>query len=135
MLSITWDPSFVTGIKSIDQQHRQLFLLITELHNELHGPRNLLALREVIKGLAYYTRTHFTDEEALMAVHDYPLLAAHQAQHQHFVAKVEEFEEKLAANDPMLDHEIGSFLREWLAKHILHTDKQYVEYLKERGVE
>lgn len=135
MLTMTWDPSFVTGIKTIDQQHRQLFQVIAELHQELHGPHNLHAMREVVKGLAHYIRTHFTYEEGLMAEHGFPDLAPHQAQHVHFVRKVEEFERMLQEKDPQVDREISAFLRQWLSEHILGTDKHYVTYLKERGIE
>lgn len=134
MALIDWSPALSIGIKSIDDQHKQLVLLVNKLYeamgvgkgNDVVGP----VLDEVIK----YTQTHFKNEETLFATHKYKEEGAHKTEHADLVKRVSELHGKIKAGERVSPITTGQFLKEWLAKHIQVSDKAYAPYLIEKGV-
>ncbi len=129
-----WDESFMVGISEIDRQHKLLVDIVNELYYEAGQKRGHEMLGRILGGLVEYTKTHFTYEEGLMAMHGYPDLEAHQAKHKKLVARVMEFQGRVTANDETVLEELLQFLKDWLAHHIQGTDKKYVPFLAEKGV-
>ncbi len=129
-----WDESFMVGIAEIDRQHKLLVDIVNELYYEANQKRGHEMLGRILAGLVEYTKTHFTYEEGLMAMHGYPDLEAHQAKHKKLVARVMEFQGRVTANDESVLEELLQFLKDWLAHHIQGTDKKYVPFLAEKGV-
>ncbi len=129
-----WDESFMVGIAEIDRQHKLLVDIVNELYYEASQKRGHEMLGRILAGLVEYTKTHFTYEEGLMAMHGYPDLEAHQAKHKKLVARVMEFQGRVTANDESVLEELLQFLKDWLAHHIQGTDKKYVPFLAEKGV-
>ncbi len=129
-----WDESFMVGISEIDRQHKLLVDIVNELYYEAGQKRGHEMLGRILGGLVEYTKTHFTYEEGLMAMHGYPDLENHQAKHRKLVAKVMEFQGRVTANDESVLEELLQFLKDWLAHHIQGTDKKYVPFLAEKGV-
>jgi methyl-accepting chemotaxis protein/hemerythrin len=81
-----------------------------------------------------YTVQHFAYEEQLFATHDYPLARAHIEEHQRLVAQVGEFKQKFDSGQANINMPLMKFLKDWLIKHILGSDKAYSNHLVERGV-
>ncbi len=129
-----WDESFMVGIAEIDRQHKLLVDIANELYYEAGQKRGHEMLGRILGGLVEYTKTHFTYEEGLMAMHGYPDLENHQAKHKKLVAKVMEFQGRVTANDESVLEELLQFLKDWLAHHIQGTDKKYVPFLAGKGV-
>jgi hemerythrin-like metal-binding protein len=88
----------------------------------------------LLEGLVAYTVQHFAYEERLFAEHGYPLAAAHAEEHKRLVAQVSEFKKKYDAGQGHINVQLMKFLKDWLIKHILGSDKQYANHLLERGV-
>ncbi len=130
----SWDESFMVGIAEIDRQHKLLVDIANELYYEAGQKRGHEMLGRILGGLVEYTKTHFTYEEGLMAMHGYPDLENHQAKHKKLVAKVMEFQGRVTANDESVLEELLQFLKDWLAHHIQGTDKKYVPFLAGKGV-
>ena len=129
-----WDESFMVGISEIDRQHKLLVDIVNELYYEAGQKRGHEMLGRILNGLVEYTKTHFTYEEGLMAMHNYPDLEAHQAKHKKLVARVMEFQGRVTANDETVLEELLQFLKDWLAHHIQGTDKKYAPFLAGKGV-
>ena len=85
----------ITGIDTIDDEHRNLFALLskayilasTDYHSDYYQE-----LKSIIEELDQYAETHFThEEEYMMQIRD-PELIRQRAQHDFFRDKVREFE-------------------------------------------
>ncbi|MDE2369345.1 MAG: hemerythrin family protein [Burkholderiales bacterium] len=124
MALITWGPILTVGHKEIDEQHQKLVALVNQLNDAMHAGQGKEALQRVLAELVRYTQYHFGTEERLMAANKYPLSAEHKAEHVKFVADVGAFKKKFDAGNATLSVEIMNFLRDWLGKHILQTDKK-----------
>ena len=52
------------------------------------------------------------------------LSAQHKAEHDGFVADIAAFQQKFEAGSATLSVEVMHFLRDWLSRHIMQTDKK-----------
>jgi len=134
MALITWGPMLFVGVKEIDEQHKKLVELVNQLNDAMHGGQGKQALAPVLNELIRYTQYHFGTEERLMAAHPYEASPAHKEEHRKFVTDVSAFKAKFDSGNAMISTEIMNFLRDWLSKHILQTDKKFAKSLNAAGV-
>lgn len=131
---VEWKDDYSVGLDSIDQQHKKLLSLINQLQTAVDYSTGEEFEREALDELVDYTKTHFTYEEGLMKDNDYPDFVSHKAKHDEMIKEVEkvlaEYEED---HDLAMEH--GSeFLKVWLINHINGTDKEYSNFLIDKGV-
>lgn len=135
MALITWDQSYSVSVQKLDQQHQKLFSLINALHEAMKLRKGHTVIQDTLHELATYTVTHFRAEEELLRRTNYPGFAAHQAEHQKFVAKVNQFMEDLKAGRITISIAVLQFLKDWLTEHIQWTDRSYADHLNASGVQ
>ena len=122
-----WKTKCLIGIPEIDEQHKQLFECIDRLENAKDERQRELAVYFVMDELKDYARIHFAVEEIIMRLFDYPGLEAHIAEHGEFTARLKSLA-KIELNHDV-HAEAGSFLRGWLTKHIMISDKRYADFI------
>lgn len=131
---IKWNSSMSVKNAEIDLQHQKLIKMINALHDAmLKGQAKDLVL-PVLKGLISYTAIHFKYEEDLFKKYSFPQEAAHIIEHRKFVKQVQDFKTDFQAGKIGLSIKIMNFLSDWLKKHILDTDKKYVDFFASKGL-
>lgn len=118
----------LTGIGEIDAQHQLLFDSVSRLEGAVAGKERWDAVHYALTDLTDFAHIHFSVEEALMRLHDYPDFEAHLAEHRRFTRKLAEFTERSVRTDVADD--MIEFLRKWLIHHIGETDKAYLPCLR-----
>jgi hemerythrin len=131
---ITWSDRYSVGIARIDAEHRKLVDLVNELYAAIVACNPTSVTARVLDGLASYTVSHFSAEEALMKRHGFPGYVQHKAEHDKLVAQVKQLQQDLRAGKAAVSQEVMSFLQSWLIGHILGMDKKYTSHLKAAGV-
>lgn len=134
MAFIKWTESLSVKIDEIDNQHKVLIGLINDFYENIRNQKSKVLVEELIVKMREYTMMHFDFEEEMLKKYNYPDLVDHHAEHELFVNKVTELENKLKNNTFVLSFEVTGFLRDWLKKHILETDMQYAAYLQSKGI-
>jgi hemerythrin len=134
MALIQWDESYSVNIKEIDAQHRQLANLINELHQAMSLGQGKDVIGEILNSLVAYTQTHFSTEERLMSLYAYPEFQKHKAEHEALTLRVLEYERQYQLGQIALTVQVSAFLKDWLIKHVLGTDKRYSGFLNGKGV-
>jgi len=134
MAFIEWNSAFEFGIPSIDSQHQRLVGMINGMHDALIERRGREILGSILNQMQTYTLTHFKAEERLMADYEYPGLEEHQGLHAFFAARVESFQSDFSEGKPVLTREVLGFLKEWLETHILVADKEFSQFLRDKGL-
>lgn len=134
MAFLNWRDEFSVGIARIDQQHRRLVGFLNELYEAMQAGQGREALGRVLGDLLLYTKTHFAAEEQLMKIHGYPGYDDHRQRHERMTQKVKELNEQFRTGALASPIQMTNFLKDWLSKHILETDKQYGPFLAARGV-
>ena len=131
MSFMPWTDDFSIGIAMFDDEHKKLVRMINELHACIAAGNNEQTVRRVCDELVEYTVMHFGHEEMYFYDVSYPDATEHAAIHADMKRKVLEYREKIGRNDSSnLAIELLSFLRSWLANHILVEDRKYSEFLK-----
>ena len=69
-----------------------------------------------------------------MQTHSYPEFLAHKRQHDDLSKQAVELKEKHDSGSIALSVQASGFLRDWLTKHILGTDKKYTEFFNSKGI-
>src|ERR1035437_2615049 len=103
---IAWSKHFVTGIDSIDVQHKELVELVNAVAPQLAvtGEAPARDVRPLLDHLAQYTASHFDDEERLMRAGgiDPKYLAHHRHLHAAFAKEITQM-----VRDASADHNVS----------------------------
>ncbi|MCF8068881.1 MAG: bacteriohemerythrin [Desulfobacterales bacterium] len=130
-----WEEKYSVGITEIDEQHKKLVGLLNQLHEAMSDGKSTEVIKPVLIGLIEYVKTHFSTEENYLIKYAYPDYESHKKAHDQFTNKVRDLRDKyIDDTTSSLAIEISDFLKDWLVKHIMGTDKLYVSFLKEKGV-
>ena len=127
MEAFQWNHCFVTGLDTVDEQHRRLVDVINRfgvLVMRQEGASGA-ELQGVFAELAAYAQYHFAEEEALMlaARVDARHLAEHRQIHARFIDEVTLLHRNLPADSQQAARSLLQFLTQWLAYHILGSDQ------------
>lgn len=125
MAFITWNDSLSVKIDSMDEQHKKLIEMINNFYDNVSKRSNDELISSLVKGMKTYTIMHFTTEERYMKQFNYPKYEQHKKEHDAFISKVNDLEQKLKSGKAILSFEITNFLKDWIKKHIQEEDKQY----------
>ena len=134
MALITWKNDYSVNIAIIDQQHKKLVELINELHDAMLNKQTKETTGIIIDELIKYTDSHFSTEEKYFEQFNYPDTVNHKRVHNNFVNKVVSFKKDFENGKVLISMEIINYLKEWLLKHILVTDKKYTNFLNNHGI-
>lgn len=120
--------SLAFGIGEIDVQHFALFELIDRLEASVTRKDRVMRVHEVLDDLDHWARVHFSVEESLMGVMEYPRVDEHRMMHRSFLTTLSAKKAKALRGDVV---EIAAaWLRQWLEAHINVEDRHYVEFFR-----
>lgn len=134
MALFDWDNKYSVNIREIDEQHKKLIGIINELHDAMSKGKSNEILSRTLQELIDYTRTHFANEERLMSMHGYSEYSTHKAAHEDLLKQVMKFDREFREGALGLSIQMMNFLKDWLSKHILETDKKYSPFLNSKGI-
>lgn len=134
MALFTWNDSYSVKVAMCDQQHKKLFEIINELADAMRSGKGNEVVGRTVGELLEYTRTHFSQEEALMQKANYPELQSHQEMHRKFVAQIESFIQQAKEGKVTNSIQVLNMMRDWLVNHIQKVDKQYSAQLNAAGI-
>lgn len=132
-----WKENYSCNIKQIDDEHKRLFeigrsiykLAVDENHIDYYD--KILDLLDELKD---YTAYHFSDEEKIMKLYDYPGLDDQKHIHAKFIEKLENIDlNSVDENQQKAILNLLDFVSSWISSHILGSDlkiKDYFESLK-----
>jgi hemerythrin-like metal-binding protein len=134
MALFEWTQEHSVSVLRFDTDHKKLFALINELNDAMSEGRGRFVVVRVLQELGEYARWHFAGEESAMRRAGYAGLEEHIAEHRQFTSKVEGFYAEFGESRTGIPIDVLYFLRDWLLKHILSTDRQYSESLNRAGI-
>ncbi|MEI8325568.1 MAG: bacteriohemerythrin [Betaproteobacteria bacterium] len=137
MTLMAWSDQFITGLETVDEQHRELVNLINTAAPLLAqgGADAMQAARPLLAQLTQYAATHFRYEEGLMLQSQ---LAPHYVQqhrltHAAFVEDVTLMQRQTEHDGKLSGNDLLRFLTSWLSFHILSEDKRMARQIRAIG--
>ena len=133
MSTFKWDDNFMTGISEVDSQHRTLVDIVNNISDyAINNKKETLDINQLLEQLKNYTMYHFKEEEELArkANVDSRHNEKHIKEHMAFVDKVVFLSKNI--NNKKIDelNFLLDFLINWLAYHILVTDKNLAKQIE-----
>jgi len=123
-----WDEAFCIGCNTIDLQHQKLVQYVDKL--ELTCSNQTSDVYDALQFLIDYARTHFADEERIMAAIDFPCLSDQKLMHDEFIDFITGILLDLK-NGKLCDlDELLEYLKNWIIQHILQEDKKIGDHLR-----
>ena len=128
------EENFSVGVKLIDDQHKRLFEIGSEIYqlaNALDDADHYDDIVDLIDELEKYTVYHFDTEEAFFEKYDYHEAEEHIAEHKQFLQKIADIDlSQIDDNQRTFINEIIMFVFKWIIKHINGTDFKYIDFMK-----
>jgi hemerythrin-like metal-binding protein len=132
MQTYIWNESFITGVDSIDEQHKRLVELINQLAViQSATTPDPQAIEAVFRELVDYAHVHFRDEEQLMrsAGIEATNFQHHVKVHRDFITQVKViWQARGLMSSPA--ETLHGFLSAWLSYHILGEDQAMVRTMR-----
>lgn len=132
MYMFQWKKEYETGIKTIDEQHQELFRIANKSYALLKNDMILDKydrVVEILNELLDYCEYHFSTEEKYLLDIGYKKFVSHKAQHEGFIKKLRDinFDEIDEDQDKYLMGILEFFIK-WITGHILSRDMDYARY-------
>ena len=134
MEKIIWGESFSVGVRDLDEQHKQIVIMVDTLIEMNEAKVDSEIVSDTLTKMTRYAIDHFKKEEHYMLEYGYPEFASQRKQHQEFKRKTVNFCMETMAHKVTIPTEIFSYLRLWWTNHILQEDMKYKEFFNERGL-
>lgn len=131
MSLISWEKIYKVNIAELDDQHKKIVELLNTL-STLSTQNNNSTMRNVLSDLIDYTIYHFDTEEKYMLDHKYPFTENHSKEHADLRAEVQDIKKRYEHTKDIHVTEVYKFLKGWLVKHIMLSDKKYSIYFNKQ---
>ena len=125
MTLLKWNPEYELGLETVDQQHKQLFVIINELIIATEYTRPNIELLPIVERLESYATSHFSAEEEIFTQIGFTGRSEHEAEHAQFIDAVKYIRKQCRIIDAPMAPKMKDFLLIWLTHHILTKDKEY----------
>lgn len=134
MTHIKWNDCLSVNINVVDMQHKKLIDLINSFYDNIRMGTSKEELLKLITSLKDYAVMHFHTEEVYMKKLNYPDYQLHKSEHDSFVKTVQNFESRFVSGKVLISLEVTSFIKDWIIKHIMGTDKLCAAFLIKNGI-
>lgn len=115
-----WRDNYITGIKVIDDQHKELFKILEKLNKSENTNDDLY---DIFEALLEYTVYHFNSEEDLLSGYD---LKDHRNEHNRLIALLNEQDLSVLDNEtPQFRLELVSLVSNWIRTHVIEEIEQF----------
>jgi hemerythrin len=131
-MQLLWSQQFETGNDTVDSQHKKLFEIVNNLAAAVEQNNLETQVTGTLKALEIYAVEHFVAEEELMERSFYPNRTRHHNEHGLFAAELKHLLNRHAQGSATLANAVSSFVGNWLAKHILTEDLEFIRWCQQK---
>lgn len=132
---VIWGGKYEIGIPLIDNQHKELVMIINELDKacrNLGGEEVRSAFKDAMRRIVGYVRFHFSAEQEFLERFKYPAYREHVKEHESFIKDILEAARDFNEGKRFVPHHFVRTLRDWLLSHIAVADKQYAIFIADQ---
>lgn len=119
-------------LESLIENQRKISDLISSFKDAMDSMKCKDEVMDLLHKVSYYTEDFFINEELFLKKYQIPSFQMHYDEHKHFVNKMLEFHKRLEKNDSAICSDVMKYMQDWYNNHILDSDKQIIEYMKNR---
>jgi len=130
-MELEWRQVYETGIKKIDEQHKELFQVLKQISDAPIHEKSMV-LKDTLQKAIDYSTYHFKEEEEYWEKIHLPknMIDKHRIEHIKYSKYLNDllnhFHDGL-----FLSMTITDFLKEWMIGHVLGEDQEYAKWERE----
>lgn len=127
-----WDKKLETGYLRIDNQHMELVRILNRLIDANNKGKGKDVIFKILNFMTRYTVEHFSVEEQLQVMYNYPGYNAHKIEHDSFKETVGQLTKRLKDEGPSSDlvKQVTTTIGDWLVNHIQGDDMKMAIYIQ-----
>jgi diguanylate cyclase (GGDEF)-like protein/hemerythrin-like metal-binding protein len=123
IIRLTWKPRYACGERTIDKEHRQLFLLSNALLDQATAQGvDSGALNRAFDALLAHVVQHFADEEEILRAHGYEHLEEHAGCHKQLVERALNLRRQADESGVSVGDLVDFLVSDVVAGHMLRED-------------
>jgi hemerythrin len=128
---LKWSDDYLLGIEEIDFEHREFFVHLNVLHDELINEDDKNKIEDCLVELHLRLKTHFDLENKYIRDHQIGDFNSHVQEHKTILNNLTEFINEFTIT-PGLNYgdKLKSVLGDWILDHIQTRDREIAEYIK-----
>ena len=134
MDAFIWRDTFSIQLAKMDNHHKRLFEIANAIIEHLKANADHASLVKAFDALVDYTHYHFSAEEKLMALYDYPGTNGHCKKHGKLALQVAEYRQEVIGGKVPDKASFLHFFESWMVRHILDEDRKYGAFLNTKDV-
>ncbi len=129
-----WKDFYSVSHNHIDDDHKILFNIASEAFKTVDSPDRVNKIRNIIKRLYDYMKTHFQNEERYMKEINYDDLEIHKKLHENIITQLNDFIKRLASIKlDTFEKELAKIIDISLLQHIIQEDRKIIAWQKSLG--
>lgn len=126
-----WDDGLLTGVRVIDEQHKQLFEEANNLMVAVVRHDGEAIIGKFLDYLETYSKEHFASEDDLMQMYAYPRIEEHRREHAYFFDETRRMRQEIGANYTTgAVIQVATKIIVWMTRHIPKQDMPLVEHIR-----
>ena len=128
-----WNDSYLIGVESVDEQHKQLFATVNGLIDAMERGAGREELKKTLDFLIGYTVNHFNEEEEIQRKYGYPNYNHHHKIHELFKQTAVELAEEAVKTENIgtLIKEVKRKIGDWLVTHVTVEDARIGKFIRD----
>ena len=130
MRSLKWRTSHAVFVTEIDDEHKEIFEMVSNLQKALSGSGPSLEIRKLTQRLTACIVGHFAHEERLMQAARYGSINWHKQQHDAASSRVGQFVLGIEQGDHKAGVALVEYLTSWLRDHTRLADRMMGAFLR-----
>ena len=132
----TVDPSLLTGVPSIDEEHAELVSLLNSLSATIQVKLDSAAFSESLSQLGSQINTHFYNEERIFKSFSMPedVVLSHVRAHTEILEQYTQLNIDLMQDKVLSRSVILRMIKDWIIGHVVSHDLIIKDYLPPRYV-
>jgi hemerythrin-like metal-binding protein len=134
MALIQCNETLQVGVRKFDEEHTRLVEIINRFHAAVKAGEGGAVIQSNLEELSEFARMHFTNEEAILALHEYPELEEHRTIHNNLLDQLGRLDKKTVSDSITSQYELLQFMLDWLMNHTRDVDRKYGPFLNSKGV-
>ena len=131
---VIWSDELSIYVTRMDRHHKKLIEIVNALLENLQSDGDPRSLADIFAVLLNYTAYHFSAEEKLMVLYNYPEFDNHRRRHTEMIQQVCAFRDNTLSGKVPDQDSVQNFFETWLLQHIMEEDKKYGIFLNAMGV-
>lgn len=127
--SFGWKDIYLVDEDFIDKDHKELFDIASLAFKNVSEEEKSQKIKEVLKELYDYMKTHFKKEEEYMVEIDYPNVDEHKEIHKKIILSLNDFVKQAPSMDiNILEKELARVIDITLVQHIIQEDRKITSW-------